>query len=211
MHDNVIAERIICPPPSPCPPLIFKKSIFLLVWTLYDSFLKKKFPIFCMNGLLIGRFQPFHLGHLEALQFALSKVDKLWVGLGSSNKPIEKNNPFSAEERKQMILSSIDDSMKNKITIYFIPDVDNHVKWIEKIDTIVPNFDIIFSNDPLTDHLYSKRTVQVISIPFLKRDQLSGTRIRDLIKSDQKWDDLVPSETKIFLENLDVQNRLEIL
>ena len=161
--------------------------------------------------MLIGRFQPFHLGHLEALQFALSKVDKLWVGLGSSNKPIEKNNPFSAEERKQMILSSINDSMKNKITIYFIPDVDNHVKWIEKIGTIVPNFDIIFSNDSLTNHLYSKRTVQVISIPFLKRDQLSGTRIRDLIKSDQKWDDLVPSGTKLFLENLDVQNRLEIL
>ena len=164
-----------------------------------------------MNGLLIGRFQPFHLGHLEALQFALSKVDKLWLGLGSSNKPIAKNNPFSAEERKQMILSSINDSMKNKITIYFIPDVDNHVKWIEKIGTIVPNFDIIFSNDSLTNHLYSKRTVQVISIPFLKRDQLSGTRIRDLIKSDQKWDDLVPSGTKLFLENLDVQNRLEIL
>ncbi len=164
-----------------------------------------------MNGLLIGRFQPFHLGHLEALQFALSKVDKLWLGLGSSNKPIEKSNPFSAEERKEMILSSIDDSMKNKITIYFIPDVDNHVKWIEKIDTIVPKFDIIFSNDPLTEHLYSKRTVQIISIPFLKRDQLSGTRIRNLIKSDQKWDDLVPSETKLILENLDLKNRLKIL
>ena len=164
-----------------------------------------------MNGLLIGRFQPFHLGHLEALQFALSIVDKLWVGLGSSNKSIEKNNPFSAEERKEMILSSIDDSMKNKITIYFIPDVDNHVKWIEKIDTIVPKFDIVFSNDPLTDHLYSKRTVQVISIPFLKRDQLSGTRIRNLIKSDQKWDDLVPFETKLILENLDLKNRLKIL
>ena len=164
-----------------------------------------------MNGLLIGRFQPFHLGHLEALQFALSKVDKLWIGLGSSNKPIEKSNPFSAEERKKMILSSIDDSMKNKITIYFIPDVDNHVKWIEKIDTIVPKFDIVFSNDPLTEHLYSKRTVQIISIPFLKRDQLSGTRIRDLIKSDQKWDDLVPSGTKLILENLDLKNRKKIL
>ena len=164
-----------------------------------------------MNGLLIGRFQPFHLGHLEALQFALSKVDKLWLGLGSSNKPIEKSNPFSAEERKKMILSSIDDSMKNKITIYFIPDVDNHVKWIKKIDSIVPKFDIVFSNDPLTEHLYSKRTVQIISIPFLKRDQLSGTRIRNLIKSDQKWDDLVPSETKLILENLDLKNRLKIL
>ena len=164
-----------------------------------------------MNGLLIGRFQPFHLGHLEALQFALSKVDKLWLGLGSSNKSIEHNNPFSAEERKKMILSSIDDSMKNKITIYFIPDLDNHVKWIEKIDTIVPNFDIVFSNDPLTDHLYSKRSVQVMNIPFLKRDRLSGTRVRDLIKSDQKWDDLVPSGTKVILENLDSKNRLQIL
>ena len=164
-----------------------------------------------MNGLLIGRFQPFHLGHLEALQFALSKVDKLWLGLGSSNKPIEKNNPFSADERKKMILSSIDDAMKSKIVIYFIPDVDNHVKWIEQIDTIVPNFDIVFSNDPLTNHLYSKRTVQVVSIPFLKRDQLSGTRIRDLIKSDQKWDTLVPSGTEFILKNLDVANRLKIL
>jgi len=164
-----------------------------------------------MNGLLIGRFQPFHLGHLEALQFALSKVDKLWLGLGSSNKPIEKNNPFSADERKEMILSSISDSLKNKITIYFIPDLDNHVKWIEKIDTIVPTFDIVFSNDPLTDHLYSKRSVQVMTIPFLKRDQLSGTRIRDLIKSDQKWDDLVPSGTKLILENLNAQSRLKIL
>ncbi|MDH3342050.1 MAG: nicotinamide-nucleotide adenylyltransferase [Nitrosopumilus sp.] len=164
-----------------------------------------------MNGLLIGRFQPFHLGHLEALRFALSKVDKLWVGLGSSNKPPEKNNPFTAEERKEMILSSIDDSMKNKISIYFIPDLDNHVKWIEKIDTIVPKFDIVFSNDELTKHLYSKRTTQVISIPFLKRDELSGTNIRDLITSDQKWDHLVPEGTRFFLENNHGKDRLKIL
>lgn len=152
-----------------------------------------------MIGLLIGRFQPFHLGHLEALKFALSKVDKLWVGLGSSNKVVEKNNPFTAEQRKEMILSSIDDSMKERISIYFIPDVDNHMRWIEKIDTIVPKFDIIFSNDDLTKHLYSKRNIQVLSIPFLNRESLSGTNIRDLIISDQNWDDLVPDGTKNFL------------
>ena len=164
-----------------------------------------------MNGLLIGRFQPFHLGHLAALQFAIPKVDKLWLGLGSSNKPIEKNNPFSIEERKKMILSSIDDSIQNKISIFPIPDLDNHVRWIQNIDTIVPDYEIIFSNDPMTEHLYSKRNVQVIAIPFLKRDQLSGTRLRDLIKSDQKWNDLVPEGTKLILENLDAKNRLKIL
>jgi len=164
-----------------------------------------------MNGLLIGRFQPFHLGHLAALEFALSKVDKLWLGLGSSNKPMEKNNPFSIEERQQMILSSIEDSIKNKISIYPIPDLDNHVKWIENIDTIVPDYEIVFSNDPMTEHLYSKRNVDVITIPFLKRNQLSGTRLRELIKSDQKWDDLVPEGTKILLQNFDAKNRLNIL
>ena len=164
-----------------------------------------------MNGLLIGRFQPFHLGHLDALQFALSKVDKLWVGLGSSNLPPQKDNPFSAEQRQEMILSSIDDVMKEKISIYFIPDLDNHMKWIEKIDTIVPKFDIIFSNDELTNHLYSKRDIQIMTIPFLKRDKLSGTRIRDLIISDQNWNDLVPEGTKNFLEKINAKNHLKNL
>ena len=164
-----------------------------------------------MNGLLIGRFQPFHLGHLSAIQFALSKVDKLWIGLGSSNKPIEKDNPFTATERKEMILSSIDSSMKEKISIYFIPDVDNHIRWIEKIDTIVPSFDIVFSNDDLTRHLYAKRSTKISSIPFSKREILSGTRIRDLIVSDQKWDDLVPDGTKNFLIGISAKDRLEDL
>ena len=164
-----------------------------------------------MDGLLIGRFQPFHLGHLDALHFALSKVDKLWIGLGSSNKPLQKNNPFSAEERKEMILASIDNSMKQRIQIYFIPDMDNHIKWIELINTIVPKFDIIFTNDELTRHLYSKRNVTVLSIPFVKRDIFSGTNIRNMIISDQKWEDLVSEGTKNFLYKTSGKQRLKNL
>lgn len=164
-----------------------------------------------MNGLLIGRFQPFHLGHLDALRFALSKVDKLWIGLGSSNKPLQKNNPFSAEERKEMILSSIDEYMKPRIQIYFIPDLENHIKWIELIDTLVPKFDTVFTNDELTRHLYSKRDVEVLPIPFVKRDILSGTNIRDMIISDQTWEDLVPEGTKNFLYKTSAKQRLKNL
>jgi len=164
-----------------------------------------------MNGLLIGRFQPFHLGHLKALKFALSKVDKLWVGLGSSNKPLQKNNPFSTEERKDMILSSIDESMKSRIQIYFIPDLENHIKWIKLIDKLVPKFDIIFTNDELTKHLYSRRDIEVLPIPFVNRDVLSGTNIRDMIVSDLKWDDYVPEGTKNFLNKINAKKRLKIL
>ena len=164
-----------------------------------------------MNGLLIGRFQPFHLGHLDALRFALSKVDKLWVGLGSSNKPAQKNNPFSAAERKKMILSSIDESIKKKIEIFFIPDFEDHKKWVEHIDTIVPKFDIVFTNDEMTKYLYSKRNTNVLSIPFTERNVLSGTHIRDLIVSDQPWEELVPNGTKNFLIEINAQLRLKNL
>ena len=164
-----------------------------------------------MNGLLIGRFQPFHQGHLDALHFALSKVDKLWVGLGSSNKPLQKNNPFSAEERKKMILSSIDDSIRSKIEIYFIPDFEDHKKWVEHIDIIVPKFDVVFTNDDMTKHLYSKRDTTVVAIPFTKRDVLSGTNIRDLILGDQPWEEFVPDGTRKFLDKINAKQRLKNL
>jgi len=164
-----------------------------------------------MNGLLIGRFQPFHLGHLDAIKFALSQVEKLWLGLGSSNKPIEKNNPFTSEERKEMILSSINSSLISRIKIFPIPDMEDHKKWIEKIDTIVPKYEIVFSNDELTEYLYSKRGTKVLRIPFTKRDVLSGTNIRDRIISDQKWEHLVPEGTRNFLNKINAKKRLEIL
>jgi nicotinamide-nucleotide adenylyltransferase len=164
-----------------------------------------------MNGLLIGRFQPFHLGHLDALKFSLSKVEKLWIGIGSSNKPNQKQNPFSADERKQMILSSIDESISDRIQIFYIPDIENHEKWIENIDRTVPKFDVIFSNDELTQFLYAKRGIKVISVPFTDRDVLSGTNIRDKINSNQKWENLVPEGTKKILQELGANDRLKSL
>ena len=163
-----------------------------------------------MNGLLIGRFQPFHLGHLEALRFALSKADMLWLGLGSSNRPVQRDNPFSAEQRRRMILSSIDDSMRQRISIYPIPDLDNHLRWIELIDTIVPGFDVVFSNDDLTRRLYSRRGVPVLAVPFLDRDVLSGTNIRELIIGGREWGGLVPEGTRDFLlTDPDAKGRIE--
>jgi len=164
-----------------------------------------------MNGLFIGRFHPFHLGHLDAIQFALSKVEKLWVGIGSSNKQIQKENPFSADERKEMILSSIDESISKKIQIYSIPDYDNHEKWILNIESIVPEFNMVFTNDELTQSLYSKRGIKVLVVPFKDRENLSGTKIRDRIKTDHEWEHLVPHGTKNVLNKISAKDRLKHL
>ena len=165
------------------------------------------------DGLLIGRFQPFHMGHLEALRFALETADMLWVGIGSSNKRAEYENPFTADERRAMILSSVDAKTSQRISTYEIPDVDNHIRWMELIDKIVPPFGLVFTNDSMTMHLYSKRTnVRAVKIPFLNRDDLSGTRIRDMISRRQAgWQELVPSGTQEILKKCSAESRLAAL
>lgn len=164
-----------------------------------------------MNGLLIGRFQPFHLGHLHGIKFALSKVDMLWLGIGSSNKKLEKNNPFSADERREMIEGSLEPEMKNRVKIFYIPDLDDHKKWVENIDAIVPEYQIVFSNDELTRHIYSRKGIQVVAIPFDQRDMLSGTNIRELISAQKDWEHLVPQGTKNVLNRLPTKDRLSKL
>lgn len=160
---------------------------------------------------MIGRFQPFHLGHLAALRFALEKAENLWVGLGSSNQPIQKENPFTAKERRDMVLDSIDEEIRKRIMIFDIPDLQNHQRWVENIDTIVPPYEIIFTNDELTQYLYKKRGLDVMPIPFTERDILSGTNIRYLIKQDKEWQHLVPTGTREILKKIGAKERLRRL
>jgi len=161
-----------------------------------------------MHGLLIGRFQPFHKGHLEAVKIGLSKVDNLWIGIGSSNKSNEKRNPFTADERKEMILSSLDSQTLKRVKIFFVPDTGDHEKWTYHVDSIVPPYDLVFSNDEFTLTLYKKRGKSVFEVPLLKRDIISGTNIREMIVTGKNWQDLVPEGTKQVLLKVDAKNRL---
>lgn len=165
-----------------------------------------------MNGLLIGRFQPFHIGHLSAVKFALSQVEHLWIGIGSSNKSNEKRNPFTADERKEMIISSLDPDDMKKIEVYYVPDTGDHDKWTHHVDSIVPKYDVVFSNDDFTLSLYAKRGIRTIPVPLLQRETVSGTHIREMIASDKDWHNLVPGGTRNVLLKINARQRLsEIL
>ena len=161
-----------------------------------------------MNGLFIGRFQPFHLGHLDAIRFGLSKVENLWIGIGSSNKSNEKRNPFTADERKDMILSSLESSILKRIQVYYIPDIYDHEKWTQHVDSIVPKYDVVFSNDDFTTSLYQKRGVKVITVPLKDREKFSATNIRKKIAKGQSWTEFVPEGTNKVLLKIDAKERL---
>jgi nicotinamide-nucleotide adenylyltransferase len=56
-----------------------------------------------VRGVFPGRFQPFHLGHLEIVKWALEKVDELIIVIGTAQESHTIVNPFTAGERMIMI------------------------------------------------------------------------------------------------------------
>ena len=62
------------------------------------------------RGLFVGRFQPFHLGHLAAIKYVLKKVDELVIVIGSAQYSHRRNNPFTAGERLVMVRKALEEA-----------------------------------------------------------------------------------------------------
>ena len=146
------------------------------------------------TGLFIGRFQPFHKGHLATVKFALRKVDQLVIVVGSAQKSHEPKNPFTAGERIRMIKESLDSEKVDvgKILIIPIPDVDVHSLWTQQVDILVPKYDVVFANDPFTLMLFRERRVKTIEAPLVDRTNMQATEIRSRMAMGRKWEILVP-------------------
>jgi nicotinamide-nucleotide adenylyltransferase len=147
-------------------------------------------------GLLVGRFQPFHLGHLEAVKYALRRVDYLFVVVGSAQRSHERDNPFTAAERIAMIKSALDGNGIDpaKWMAIPIPDADSHSLWVSTVESMVPKFNIVFTNDALTYSLFKDEGIEVEAVPYLDRSKYSATNVRDRILEKKNWESLVPTQ-----------------
>jgi nicotinamide-nucleotide adenylyltransferase len=147
------------------------------------------------NGLFIGRFQPFHKGHLATVKFALGRVDQLVIVVGSAQKSHEPRNPFTAGERIRMIKESLDvdgEADIRRILIIPVPDIDVHSLWTHQVDMLVPKYDAVFANDPFTIMLFHEQGIEAIEAPLYRRDEMKATEIRKRMAVEENWEDLVP-------------------
>lgn len=89
--------------------------------------------------VFIGRFQPFHKGHLEACQTALSNTNHLILLVGSALAAPDVRNPFSFHQREAMIRTALDDNgFKGRYTILPIRDFYNNDNlWIAEVQKLV--------------------------------------------------------------------------
>ena len=146
------------------------------------------------RGLFVGRFQPFHLGHLGAIKTALEQVEELIIVVGSAEYSHTDKNPFTAGERVEMIRAALKEANIDPSRYLVIPirDVHIHATWAPFIVSQTPKFDIVFTNEPLTSRLFKEREYRIERIPFLQRHDYSATEIRKRILKGKNWESLVP-------------------
>ncbi len=165
------------------------------------------------RGVFVGRFQPFHKGHLRAVKDILGKVDELVIVVGSSQYSHTFDNPFTTGERITMIRRAMEEegvSLAKYWTVP-VPDVHVHMIWVAQVVGYTPRFDVVYTNEPLTRRLFIEAGYNVKPVPFHKRKIYSSTEIRERMLSGEDWEELVPESVAEFIKEIDGVERLQDL
>jgi len=165
------------------------------------------------RGLFVGRFQPFHKGHTEAVKDILEKMDEIIIVIGSAQYSHRLDNPFTTGERVTMIRDALNEAKipLSKVWIVPVEDLHVHMLWVAKIVGFSPEFSFVYTNEPLTRRLFTEAGFKAKPIPFHKRTLYSATEIRKRMLADEDWEALVPKSVAICIREMDGVNRLRDL
>ncbi|HVP93238.1 MAG TPA: nicotinamide-nucleotide adenylyltransferase, partial [Acidobacteriota bacterium] len=141
------------------------------------------------RGLFVGRFQPFHLGHVGAIKDILKEVDELVIVIGSAQYSHNINNPFTAGERLTMVREALEEAKidYSRVWIVPVPDMHLHMMWVSAVEGYTPSFDVVYSNEPLTRRLFIEAGYEVKAIRFHERKLYSSTEIREKMLKGESW------------------------
>jgi nicotinamide-nucleotide adenylyltransferase len=165
------------------------------------------------RGIYIGRFQPFHNGHMELLRHVMKTYapGELLIGIGSAQVSHTLDNPFTAGERFEMVEAVLRAEQVQNCRIVPIPDLDRHALWVSHVVSLVPPFEQAYSSDPLTKMLFSEAGYETPDLPMFNRGMYEGKEIRRRILAKEPWEDLIPTPVRKILEEIQGVERLRLL
>ena len=165
------------------------------------------------RGILIGRMQPVHNGHIQVINKILEEVDEIIIGIGSAQLSHELKNPFTAGERILMMNQALAESDIDPGRYYIIPmeDINFNAIWASHVKMMTPPFSIVYSGNPLGKQLFKEEGIEVRQPPLYDRLHLSGTEVRRRILEDENWQELVPKATADLIAEINGVERLKNL
>jgi bifunctional NMN adenylyltransferase/nudix hydrolase len=144
--------------------------------------------------IFIGRFQPFHRGHKRVVQLAMEQAHHVLLLVGSSFRPRDIKNPFTFDERREMIQNSLDPTEISRTTIRPLRDyLYNDNRWMQEVQRHV---ETLLSNiHPSVD---GYRDIKDMKIGIIGHDKDESSWY---LKAFPQWD-FVPVGKK-YIETID--------
>lgn len=161
------------------------------------------------KGIFIGRFQPFHKGHLRVIRLMQKECEEIIIGIGSAQYANESKNPLNVYARRKLIRYVLD-SLSIDARIVSIDDVPDDRDWMKSLQET--NFDVIYSSNLWVLNLArsvrreDNVDVNIVDVkPLVDSDEtrdISATRIRRSIRNGtDDWKKMVPKEVKELIES----------
>jgi bifunctional NMN adenylyltransferase/nudix hydrolase len=89
-------------------------------------------------AVIIGRFQPIHKGHLSLFRRASELADTTLCIVGSTDQPRTPENPFTFDERENLIHHAVTDAGLNDVFVEGVRDTKyNNQEWFRAVREIV--------------------------------------------------------------------------
>ena len=166
------------------------------------------------RGMIHGRFQPFHKGHLEYLHGAAARSDELWVGITNPDpshvKPepsdplrhLPESNPYTYAERLLMV-TAVAETVD--VDVHVIPFPVNHPElWHAYVPPNVTQYIRRFSDWGSTKiERFRSAGYDVVILDEGAGKEISGVDVREAMRDGREWQSLVPAGVARVIEGLE--------
>lgn len=153
------------------------------------------------TALFLGRFQPFHRGHLHAITH-IGKTYEVIIGIGSADTVHSLDNPLTAEERRTILEHCLDTPRLTTVN-----DHPDNAVWTDMVEDRL-DFDVVVSGNDLVQRLFRERGYTVEEPDYKRPEEFSGTEVRRRVVAGEEWKQLVPDCCRDVLDNIGFVERL---
>ena len=169
-----------------------------------------------------GRFQPFHVGHLEYLRGTAARCEEVFVGITNPDperirpeasdplRHLPESNPFTYVERLLMVKAAAQDAGIELSRIHVIPfPVNEPELWHAYVPEDVVQFIRLFSDWGGTKlERLREAGCEVVVLDEGSAKEVSGADVRAALREGGDWESLVPPRVADVLKRLERRVRV---
>jgi len=174
------------------------------------------------RGMIHGRFQPFHNGHLEYLRGAAGRSEEVFVGITNPDperirpeasdplRHLPESNPFSYVDRLLMVKAAAQDAEIDLARVHVIPfPVNEPELWPAYVPEDIVQFIRLFSDWGGTKlERLREAGYEVVVLDEGAEKEVSGADVRAALRDGGDWESLVPPGVAQVLKRLERRVRV---